>query len=211
MNTKGIGKKNRHKIDYPNIPSAIRPVPHSESLPVPIFSGYASSEDENDVPDMDVHGMDSESADSSSDAEQSLAPHCFNQEDLNDLIRDLALSKKAAKLLASRLSERHKLNRSIRVSYYQTRESKFVKYLSKDKQFVYCHDVPGLFTELGLGTYSPAEWRLFLDSSKRSLKCVLLHNGNNFGAVPLGHSVHLRETHDDIRMVMDLLKYHEHN
>ena len=51
---------------------------------------------------------------------------------------------------------------------------------------------------------------MFLDSCKRSLKCVLLHNGNVYGAVPVGHSTFLKEQHDDIKIVIDLLKYHDH-
>ena len=35
-NVKGINKKNKNKITYPDIPSAIRPVPHSDDLPIPI-------------------------------------------------------------------------------------------------------------------------------------------------------------------------------
>ena len=100
---------------------------------------------------------------------------------------------------------------TVKVSYFRKREQLFLTVFSKDRQFVYCHDIPGLLKELGVPYYSPAEWRLFLDSSKRSLKCVILRNGNVYGAVPVGHSVHLREHYDDMRMVMDLLKYHEHN
>ena len=37
VNTTGVGKKNQHKITYPNIPSAIRPVPPAEEVPVPVF------------------------------------------------------------------------------------------------------------------------------------------------------------------------------
>ena len=48
------------------------------------------------------------------------------------------------------------------------------------------------------------------DSSKRSLKCVLLHNGNVYAAVPVGHSVCLREGHNDIKTGKDQLKYHKH-
>ena len=62
--------------------------------------------------------------------------------------------------------------------------------------------------QLGITSYNPTEWQLFLDSSKRSLMRVLLHNGNVYGAVPVGHSVHLRE---NIKMLIDLCKYHEHN
>ena len=39
---------------------------------------------------------------------------------------------------------------------------------------------------------------------------MLLHNGNRYGAVPVGHSTVLQEQQDDIRTVIDLFKYHEH-
>ena len=50
----------------------------------------------------------------------------------------------------------------------------------------------------------------FLDSPKRSLRCVFLQNENRYGAVPVGHSTVLKEQQDDIKTVMNLLKYHEH-
>ncbi|QQP34645.1 Uncharacterized protein FKW44_022601, partial [Caligus rogercresseyi] len=53
---------------------------------------------------------------------------------------------------------------------------------------VYCHYVQGLLLALGMPIYDPKEWRLFIDSSKSSLKCVILHNGNVYGAVPIGYS-----------------------
>ena len=46
VNTKGSEKKNRLNIFYPSIPSAIRPVLHSDEFPSPIFNGFVSSEDE---------------------------------------------------------------------------------------------------------------------------------------------------------------------
>ena len=64
---------------------------------------------------------------------------------------------------------------------------------------------------MGVTLYNPNEWRLFLDSSKRSLKCVLLHNGNSHGSVPIGHSVHLKEEYGHIKKVLELLKYDDHN
>ena len=65
-----------------------------------------------------------------------------------------------------------------------------------------------LLGELGIPSYNPEEWRLSLESSKRSLKCVLLHNGNKYGTVPIGHSTVLKKQQDDIRTVMDLLHQH---
>ncbi len=212
VSTKGIGKKSRRKICYPSIPSAIRPIPHSEELPVPVFKGFALSEDEGSEVDQEQPDSgDIESESSSLDRERSSEPQQFSQRELNDLVRDLGLSKKAAEVLASRLDEKNLLDLSAKVSYFRKRDQIFLSFFSEEKQFVYCHDIPGLLLQLGITSYNPVEWRLFLDSSKRSLKCVLLHNGNVYGAVPIGHSVHLREEYNSIKTVIDLLKYHEHN
>ena len=59
--------------------------------------------------------------------------------------------------------------------------------------------------------YHPNDWRLFLDTSKHRLKCTLFHNGKVYSAVPVGHFVYLRKEHNDIKTMIDLLKYHEHN
>jgi len=50
----------------------------------------------------------------------------------------------------------------------------------------------------------------FIDSSKHSLKCVLLHNGNKYGSIPIAHSTKLKEEYDTIAFVMKKIKYHEH-
>lgn len=216
VNSKGIGKKNRHSIIYPNLLSAIRPVLHSEELPVPVFSGFHLSDDECNERDQgklqdDVVELQQMTSDSSSDTQQSLYPKQFSQSELNDLVRDLGLSKKASELLASRLSEKHLLDSSVKVSSFRQREKIFLTFFSEVNHFVFCHDVPGLLRQLGFTSYDPKDWRLFLDSSMRSLKCVLLHNGNIYGSVPIGHSVYLKEKHNDIKMVIDLIQYHQHN
>ena len=45
VNTKGVGKKNRHKITYACIPSAISPTVHSDELVVPVFTELSPSEE----------------------------------------------------------------------------------------------------------------------------------------------------------------------
>ena len=47
---------------------------------------------------------------------------------------------------------------------------------------VACSNVNELTAALNIN-YNPSEWRLFIDSSKSSLKAVLLHNGNIFGSM----------------------------
>ena len=39
----------------------------------------------------------------------------------------------------------------------------------------------------------------FIDSSKISLKCVLLYNRNIYGCIPIGHSVTMKEEHGNIK------------
>ena len=122
VNTKGVGKKNRHKISYPSIPSAIRPVPHCEELQVPVFSGFSSSVNSDD--DQREHEgcnnlMVFESESFSDNTNRLSAPELFSQTELNDLVRDLGFSKKAAEMLASRLQEKHLLDDSAKVSYFR--------------------------------------------------------------------------------------------
>jgi hypothetical protein len=212
VDTKGVGKKDRFKILYPNIPSAIRPILHSEELTVPIFKGFDDSEDE-DINHSDDNFEDSVEGqyDSVYTSSDSKVPQVFSQTELNDLVRDLGLSKKGSEILASRLKEKNLLHPSVKLTYFRNREKNISNFFSEDKNFNFCHDIPGLLTELGIVSYNPNEWRLFIDSSKRSIKCVLLHNGNIYGSIPIGHSVHLREDYNDVKVIIGLLKYHDHN
>ena len=198
----GCGK---HKmVTYPNIPSAIRPIPHSDEIPIPVFNAFEDVK--RDESSSETNELDSEYEDIDTDANE---PQLFTQNELNDLIRDLALSKDSAELLASRLNEKHLLARDAKVSYYRKREESLLRYFSQDGQFVYCTDIKGLIEAMGC-EYLKNQWRLFIDSSKRSLKCVLLHNGNQFPCVPVGHSFHMKEQYDTMKFVIEKLKYHEH-
>ena len=214
VNTKGIGKKNQLYISCPSIPSVIRPVLHSDEFSPPVFNSFVSSEDEETESEEEHMGMeykrtDTESEDSSTESKKAV-PQQFNQLELNDLVRDLDLSKQAAEILASRLNGKHVLHSSTTVSFYRKRDELFLPYFKEEKQLVCCDHVPGLLGELGIPSYNSEEWRLFLNSSKCSLKSVVLHNGNRHGTVSVGHSTVLKEQQDDIKTAMDLLKYHEH-
>ena len=130
-----------------------------------------------------------------------------SQSKLNDLIRDLNFPKQSAEVLASRLQEKHLLKAGTSVSFYRNREEKLRTYFQSDGQLVFCTDVEGLLLATGLSAYRSNDWRLFIDSSKRSIKCVLLHNGNQYGSIPIGHSVILKENYENIKVVLERLKY----
>ena len=108
---------------------------------------------------------------------------------MNDLIQDLALIKENAKLSTSRLKEWHLSGPTCKVYKYRKRRLSSLRYFS---------DIPRLFNEIGID-YNPLDWRLCIDSSVKSLKAVLLHNGNKFSLIPVGHSVHMKKEYENVK------------
>ena len=75
--------KNKARVKYPDIPSAIRPVPHNDDIPIPLspdnLDSSSESDDENEINDY---------------LSQEYIPHenkrylePYNQHDLNDLTK----------------------------------------------------------------------------------------------------------------------------
>ena len=58
---------------------------------------------------------------------------------------------------------------------------------------------------------NPSEWRLFIDSSSRSFKAVLLHNASKCPSIALAHSVHMKEEYQNIKILLSALKYDQHS
>ncbi|KAK3888050.1 hypothetical protein Pcinc_007840 [Petrolisthes cinctipes] len=103
---------NRHKKKswhYPDIESARRPVPHCSDVPVPVCTSLPDLDLDDDITSI-AEAMDEGS--DCSDNGSSIYDSClgdfqtakvklFTKGQLNDLVRDLALSKEAAEILAS--------------------------------------------------------------------------------------------------------------
>ena len=103
---KGLSMKKKQSIEYPDIPSAIRPVPHGEGLPVPDAPTSVSVESDEES------GEEEEKDDSAGlqsnqnfDEAHSSRPHLITQGELHDLARDLQLPKNKAELLGSHLQQ----------------------------------------------------------------------------------------------------------
>ena len=101
-NIVGFTKKNKSKITYPNCESARKPVPHDETNPPPVppadmtdtsSSKESTSDAETGEDDMYVPDADN-------------SPHLLGQAELNELVRDLELTKEK-ELFGSRLQERN--------------------------------------------------------------------------------------------------------
>ena len=203
INLNGINRKNQSSLKYPDLESARRPVPHCDEIPVPVFAELPELSDE-EFSSVE----DNEEVVPSDDADD--APHPFSQKELNDLVRDLNLPKSSAELLASRLKEKNLLSDSTRITFYRNRHQEFLRFFSEEKDLVYCTDVSQLLHNLGLPQYQPEEWRLFIDSSKRSLKAVLVHNGNQFASIPLAHSTTLKEKYEAVKYLLEKIRYCQH-
>ena len=81
---------------------------------------------------------------------------------------------------------------------------------SNHPSLCYCTDIQGLFQKIGIA-YSASDWRLFIDSSKPSLKAVLLHNGNVYPSIPIAHSVQMKENCKSAKILLELIQYSNHN
>ena len=196
----GINRKNRKILKYPDLESARRPVAHFDKCPVPV---YAMLPDDND--NGSTAAQEDEEADFSDNT-----PHPFCQNELNDLVCDLDLSKSSAELLAFRLKEKTScLMAHASLLIATDIKSSFISFLKKkiwftaQILFIFCKS-------LGVPHCKSRDWRLFIDSCKRSFKCVVLHNGNQFAPVPLAHSTSLKEKYDSVKYVLEKISYSQY-
>ena len=57
--------------------------------------------------------------------------------------------------------------------------------------------------------FNADQWRLFIDSSKVSLKMIILHNGNKFPSVLLAHTANMKERYESTKLLLGKIKYDE--
>ena len=95
----------KRTANYPNISSAIRPVPHTEELPVPVPpQQYILDSDDEPTKNWEKKPHTSTSTDADFTADLQFNEfYRITQKELNDHIRDLDLPKSTAEMLGSRL------------------------------------------------------------------------------------------------------------
>ena len=93
-----------------------------------------------------------------------------------------------------------------RPNFFVSQSSAVGAFFITEDDLVFCYDVDGLMSALGI-KHDPQEWRLFIDSSKLCLKAVLLHNGNQHPSIPVGHTVHMNETYENLKQLLKMLEY----
>jgi hypothetical protein len=171
----------------------MRPVHHSAELPLPKPPTNMTLSD-SESSDEDVYQANNNMyCDTFAGACSSNEPHLLTQGDLNDIIRDLNLSKQQAELLGSRLKGWNLLRQDTKVCFYRGRHEELKDFFSQEDDVMFCNDVCSFMEVLG-HEYNPDQWRLFIDTSKVSLKVVLFHNGNRFHSIPLAPAANIKKT-----------------
>jgi len=79
-----------------------------------------------------------------------------------------------------------------------------------ERGLVACNDIDGLMQTVNINR-NPLGWRLFTDSSTLSLKAVPLHSGNTLPSIPVGHSMHNKESYENMNILMDAINYDKSN
>ena len=90
----------------------------------------------------------------------STEPKPFSQGQLNELVRDLGLSKKSSEILASRLGVHGILNLGTKITFYPVRDVLLIRFtLWKMTLFIATtsNNIQGLLSEKGFPEYNPDE------------------------------------------------------
>jgi hypothetical protein len=114
-----MGRKKKQRIDSPNIPSAIRPMPHGEDLPMPEPPKEYNLNLDMEEEDTEKTGPhEEEPTDPDFQGPASESPHKITQNELNDLVHNLELPKVNAELLASRMKQWVYLDEGMNITLY---------------------------------------------------------------------------------------------
>ena len=168
---------------YPDCPSVLRPVSHSHeniSIPTPLLV-LERDNDGSSAESMDFSQTSNSSASITSmlsdeephSSQATVVPQLMNQNDLNHFVRNLGITKEKSELLSSRLKQWNMLQKEVNCTYFRSRRVSLQDFFSVQNNVCYCSNIDGLFEALE-SEHCSNKWRLFIESSKASIKAELL-------------------------------------
>ena len=92
------------------------------------------------------------------------------------------------------------------ISVYRKTNEDLVHFFKMERNLVACTDIDGLMQTLNIN-HNHLDWRLYIDSSKLSLKAFPLHNGNTLPSIPVRHSVHDKEPYENMKILLEAINY----
>lgn len=203
----GFTLKTKSKIQYPDCQSADKPVPVQDGCIFPISPNKHDLVIEEESSDLISEPLNDPDYDPNYNVKPE--PQLFKQGDVNDLVRDLGLTKELSELLGSRLQQRHLLAKGTNVTYFRNRNKFYSTFFVKRDGICFCDNIDGVMAELGF-EHVVKEWRLFIDGSNASLKAVLLHNGNEKPSIPIAHAVDMKETYESMALILEVINYNKY-
>jgi hypothetical protein len=118
--------KKKWTIVYPNVPSAPRPVTHGKGISVPEppkeFTVDSNDEDEGKSTSGSPEPPASTEPHVSHGRSSVPQPQILTQDELNDLVGDLELSKRRAELLGSRVKQWNLLEKNVPISSFRSHQ-----------------------------------------------------------------------------------------
>lgn len=228
-----FGASRNKKYDVKPASSVILPVPHSADLrPPPLppmpengknyenvideIECVATSSNENVATSSSGNVATRSKNSDDFDYVPSVAVHSgpimYSQSHLDAVVRSLKLSQRNAEILAADLKLHNILGDGVRVTGYRHRQAEFLQYFQNNdaNDFVFCINVEGLVEEMGIDEYNAEEWRFFIDSSKSSLKAVLLFHDNSKPSIPLAYATKMDESYESVKLILDSIGYNQH-
>lgn len=134
--SKGINKKKRKSLVYSDFKSAKLPRLFNDNdvKPIPLVSEPSSSSSSS--------SNEQEQAESANASfiEQN-GPILITQQALNDIVRNLDLSKQKSALLGQFLYDHKVLASGCVFSYFRARQENFARYFEEDDSITYCKDI----------------------------------------------------------------------
>ena len=101
------------------------------------------------------------------------------------------MSKKQTEILGSRLRGWNLLQKDTKVCFFHNHQEVFQDFYSEENDLMYCKKICAVIDVLD-HEQKTTLWRLFIESSKTSLKAAILHNGNKLPSVPLAYVTNIK-------------------
>ena len=98
----------------------------------------------------------------------------------------------------------------MKITLYRKRKEDLLALFSMKDDLCFCNEITELF-ELLVVPYDKTNWRLFIETSKDSIKAVLLHNGNTLPSVPIAYSTTMKKSYENLKVVLTTIQHDDHN
>ena len=181
----------------------MRPVEHSENLPVP----KPPDQEMQSWNSSDEHSSAEYSEPNDSESENKSIP--FSQEALNSLCWDLYLTIEKSEFQASSLRERNLLEKGVKIILYRKRKEDLLALFIVKDDLCFCNDITEHFEQLEIPYDKTNRW-LFIDASKDIIKASLLHNGKTLPFVPISSSTTMKESYENLKAILASIQYDDH-